>query len=253
MSAGCSLDDAFPDAVPRLPGQKKKRSTKGPALAFLKGVDSDPDRPFVGNVPEEEKPFAKAEGLRNAEGLRSAEGFKNQDDPTVDIIGKGPVKDSYNHAVSSYFGKSETDENLSNFSPAVEDKTGYILNPVFPAKLSDSLSLSLSPSHSSLDTSANTNDTWKPMTSGRSGIQTAYFGPSDTAHSSSRERSGEIDKLSGDVDETMVLLRRQIDTLFARLESMEHRRSEFSHSELGLFILTGLFIMFGLDTVRRFR
>ena len=49
------------------------------------------------------------------------------------------------------------------------------------------------------------------------------------------------------------MLRRQIDTLFSRLESMEHRRSEFSHSELGLFILTGLFIMFGLDTARRFR
>jgi hypothetical protein len=241
MSAGCSLDDAFPDAVPRLPGQKKKRSTKGPALAFLKGVDSDPDRPFVGKVPEEEKPFAKTEGLQNT---RNTEGFKNQDDPTVDIIGQGPVKDSYNHAVSSYFGKSETDENLSNFSPAVEDKTGYILNPVFPAKFSPP---------SSLDSSANTNDTWKPMTSGRSGIQTAYFGPSDTANRSSRERAGEVEKLSGDVDETMLLLRRQIDTLFARLESMEHRRSEFSHSELGLFILTGLFIMFGLDTVRRLK
>jgi hypothetical protein len=148
MSAGCSLDDAFPDAVPRLPSQKKKRSTKGPALAFLKGVDSDPDRPFVGKVPEEAK-FANKEG------------FSNQDDPTVDIIGKGPVKDSYNHEVSSYFGKSETDEGLSNFSPAVEDKTGYILNPVFPAKVT-----------TQLDLSANANDTWKPMTSGRSGIQT---------------------------------------------------------------------------------
>ena len=245
MSAGCSLDDAFPDAVPRLQNQKKKRSTKGPALAFLKGVDSDPDRPFVGKVPEEVKPFANKEGLRTAK----TEGFENQDDPTVDIIGQGPVKDSYNHAVSSYFGKSETDESLSNFSPAVEDKTGYILNPVFPAKVPASASAS-----ASLDASANANDTWKPMTSGRSGIQTAYFGHSDASNAAPSPRPhAETVKLSGDVDETMVLLRRQIDTLFARLESMEHRRSEFSHSELGLFIVTGLFIMFGLDTVRRFR
>jgi hypothetical protein len=239
MSAGCSLDDAFPDAVPRLANQKKKRSTKGPALAFLKGVDSDPDRPFAGKVPEEALPTK--EGLRNT----ASEGFRNQDDPTVDIIGQGPVKDSYNHAVSSYFGKSETDEALSNFSPAIEDKTGYILNPVFPAK---------APASASLDLSANANDTWKPMTSGRSGIQTAYFGHSDASNAApSPMTHRETDRLSGDVDETMVLLRRQIDTLFARLESMEHRRSEFSHSELGMFILTGLFIMFGLDTVRRFR
>ena len=242
MSAGCSLDDAFPDAVPRLASSKKKRSTKGPALAFLKGIDSDPDRPFVGKVPEEGVPYK--EGLKNT----TAEGFRSQDDPTVDIIGKGELKDSYNHAVNSYFGKSETDESLSNYSPAVEDKTGYILNPVFPAKI-PSASASASAS-ALLDLSANANDTWKPMTSGRSGIQTAYFGPSTNSASLS---SGEDAKLSGDVDETMALLRRQIDTLFARLESMEHRRSEFSHSELSLFILTGLFIMFGLDTVRRFR
>jgi len=233
MSAGCSLDDAFPDAVPRLPSQKKKPSTKGPALAFLKGVDSDPDRPFVGKVP--------------GEGLPTQEGFTNQDDPTVDIIGQSPqVKDSYNHAVSSYFGKSETDEAMSNFSPVIEDKTGYILNPVFPAKAPAT-------APSTLDLSANANDTWKPMTSGRSGIQTAYFGPPDASTSNMVLPRAETEKLSGDVDETMLLLRRQIDTLFARLESMEHRRGEFSHSELGLFILTGLFVMFGLDRVRRFR
>lgn len=235
MSAGCSLDDAFPDAVPRLPSQKKKK-TKGPALAFLKGLDSDPDRPFVGGVPAEREPVK--------------EGF-TQDDPTVDIIGQAAQgqKDSYGHMVSSYFGKSETDETHSNFSPAVEDKTGYILNPVFPAKAPASASASAPAAI--LPLSANTNDTWKPMTSGLSGIQTAYFGPSTTP---SYQPSGdERQTLSSDVDETMTLLRRQIDTLFARLESMEHRRSEFSHSELGMFILTGLFIMFGLDTVRRFR
>ena len=239
MSAGCSLDDAFPDAVPRLPNPKKKRSTKGPALAFLKGLDSDPDRPFVGSIPKETESTVKAK-----------EGFRSQDDPTVDIIGQGQgqgqvQKDSYGHTVSSYFGKSETDESLSNFSPAVEDKTGYILNPVFPAKAP-----APAPAPDTLPPSANANDTWKPMSSGLSGIQTAYFGPSTTSTPYTRV---EEDKLSGDIDESMALLRRQIDTLFARLESMEHRRSEFSHSELGLFILTGLFIMFGLDTVRKIR
>lgn len=247
MSAGCSLDDAFPDGgIPRIP--KKKRSpTKGPALAFLKGIDSDPDRPFVTNgVPEEGKAFPKAEG------------FANKDDPTVDIIGQpqsqgkpqSPVKDSYGHAVSSYFGKSETDETLSNFSPELQDKTGYILNSVFPAKLSVAPGLDMA-AGASLPLSANTNDAWKPMTSGgRGGVQTAFY--KEKEHVETHDMSHSIDGDS-DLRREHALLRRQIDTLFARLESMEHRRGEFSHSELSLFILSGLFLMFGLDSIRRFR
>jgi hypothetical protein len=231
MSAGCSLDDAFPDAVEKLP--KKKRSSKGPALAFLKGIGSDPDRPFVANgVPvETTKPLVK-------------EGFRS-DDATVDIIGKAPT-DSYGHSISSYFGKSETDESLSNFSPAVQDTTGYILNAEFPAKQSIAPGLDKA-AGSSLPLSANTNNAWKPMTSGQTGVQTAFF------KESSLMPNDESSDLSSDLKQEHALLRRQIDMLFARLENMEHRRSEFSHSELGLFILTGLFVMFGLDTIRRFR
>jgi hypothetical protein len=235
MSAGCSLDDAFPGAIPdAMKGGKKKRSaTKGPALAFLKGIDSDPDRPFVSNgVPiETTKPFGNKEG------------FSNKDDPTVDIIGKGDgqTKDSYGHSISSYFGKSETDESHSQFSPSVQDKTGYILHSVFPAKLSVAPGLDTA-AGSSLPLSANANNAWKPMSS--SGQETAFFKEKETQ----RDRYD-----SDDLREEHALLRRQIDTLFARLESMEHRRGEFSHSELGLFILTGLFVMFGLDRVRRFR
>jgi hypothetical protein len=244
MSAGCSLDDAFPDGgIPRIP--KKKRSpTKGPALAFLKGNDPDPDRPFVTNgIPDEGSISPKKEG------------FANKDDPTVDIIGQGraqgqsqsqshaPVKDSYGHAVSSYFGKSETDETLSNFSPEVHDKTGYILHSVFPAKLSVAPGLDMA-AGASLPLSANTNDAWKPMTS-------AFYKEKDhDVHAQAQSHDMED---NSDLRREHALLRRQIDTLFARLESMEHRRGEFSHSELSLFILSGLFLMFGLDSIRRFR
>ena len=213
MSAGCSLDDAFPDAVQKLP--KKKRATKGPALSFLKGIDSDPDRPFTATIPKE--------GIK--------EGFTS-DDSTVDVIGKsvlvqmGTPVDSYGHTVSSYFEKSG-DENLSDYSPGLQDKTGYILN----SDKTPGLATTGLPS-------ANTNDAWKPLIRS-SGIETAYIS----------EPSPE----SGNMREEHEQLRKQIDMLFARLESMEHRRSEFSHSELGLFILTGLFIMFGMDTIRRYR
>ena len=247
MSAGCSLDDAFPAFPDGVKTPKKKRSTKGPALAFLKGVDSDPDRPFVGTVPKDSFP--------------NKEGFAMKDDPTVDIIGVSGLApppatgvDSYGHTVSSYFGKSETDESLSNFSPSVNDKTGYTLNSVFPAKLSIAPGLDTA-AGSSLPLSANVNNGWKPLTT--AGQETAFFkektAPFDFGLGLGLGQDHDQDPQPNDLRQDHAMLRRQIDTLFARLESMEHRRSEFSHSELGLFILTGLFIMFGLDTVRRLR
>jgi hypothetical protein len=120
------------------------------------------------------------------------------------------------------------------------------LNAEFPAKQSIAPGLDKA-AGSSLPLSANTNNAWKPMTSGQTGVQTAFF------KESSLMPNDESSDLSSDLKQEHALLRRQIDMLFARLENMEHRRSEFSHSELGLFILTGLFVMFGLDTIRRFR
>jgi hypothetical protein len=49
------------------------------------------------------------------------------------------------------------------------------------------------------------------------------------------------------------LLHRKIDTLFARLESMECQNSEFASTEIALFILSGLFLLFGLETLRKFK
>ena len=263
MSAGCSLDDAFPDGMQKTPkvdrGEKKKR--KGPALSFLKGIgsDPDPDRPFAA-VPMEEEGFAN-QNANHKETLASQkesftkqrvgfanqkesfanqkESFTNQDDPTVDIIGRGPPTDSYGHALSSYFGKSETDDSLSQFSPSVKDTTGYSLNVEFPIPPKGTVS--------SMGPTANINDSWKPTTSypNRGGVETAYFKNMD------RDQAQDSD--INELKQQHALLIRQIDMLFSRLEQMEHRRGEFAHTELALFILTGLFLMFGMDTVRKFK
>lgn len=244
MSAGCSLDDAFPDGIQKPPkidrGEKKKR--KGPALSFLKGVgsDPDPDRQFA--VPMEEGFANQKETLANEKEKQKAnqrESFANQDDPTVDVIGKGPPTDSYGHALSSYFGKSETDDSLSQFSPSVKDTTGYSLNVEFPIPPKGTVS--------SMGLTANINDTWKPTTSypNRGGVETAFFKDMPRDQSESSDIS--------DLKQQQAQLIRQIDMLFSRLEQMEHRRGEFAHTELALFILTGLFIMFGMDTVRKFK
>ena len=247
MSAGCSLDDAFPDGIQKPPkvdrGEKKKR--KGPALSFLKGIgsDPDPDRPFA--VPMEEE-FSNQKETMATQKERFAnqranqrESFANQDDPTVDVIGKGPPTDSYGHALSSYFGKSETDDSLSQFSPSVKDTTGYSLNVEFPIPPKGTVS--------SMGPTANINDTWKPTTSypNRGGVETAFF------KDMGRDQSQDSD--ISELKQQQALLIRQIDMLFSRLEQMDHKRGEFAHTELALFILTGLFLMFGMDTVRKFK
>jgi hypothetical protein len=238
MSAGCSLDDAFPDGlqkpakVEKADRAEKKKRTKGPALSFLKGIGCDPDRPFTATIPQE--------------GEQTKEGFANKDDATVDIIGKDPPTDSYGHALSSYFGKSETDDALSQFSPSVKDTTGYTLNVEFPVLGKGAVS--------SIGATANTNDGWKPTTSypNRGGVETAFFKKQEPLplHLQMQEQD---DSDYGDLKQQHAMLRKQIDVLFSRLEHMEHRRGEFSHTELGLFILTGLFLMFGLDTARKFK
>jgi hypothetical protein len=43
-----------------------------------------------------------------------------------------------------------------------------------------------------------------------------------------------------------------LDTLFAKLDDLESRRNEYAHAEVSLFILSGLFLMFGFETVRKF-
>jgi hypothetical protein len=56
-----------------------------------------------------------------------------------------------------------------------------------------------------------------------------------------------------DMPTNNTLLQSKIDTLFARLESMECQGSEFASTEIALFILSGLFLLFGLETLRKFK
>ena len=48
-------------------------------------------------------------------------------------------------------------------------------------------------------------------------------------------------------------LKKKLDFLFAKLEQLESNRNEYAHSEVTLFILSGLFLMFGLETMRKFK
>jgi hypothetical protein len=84
------------------------------------------------------------------------------------------------------------------------------------------------------------NDNWKPLSPG--GAQTSFF---DTYPAAAQANTS----FSKEEKETLL---KKLDTLFARLEELETKRNEYAHAEVTLFILSGLFLMFGLETMRKF-
>jgi hypothetical protein len=90
------------------------------------------------------------------------------------------------------------------------------------------------------------NDNWKPISP--DGVQSSFFNTYPA--SSGNARSGMESSFSKDEKETLL---KKLDTLFARLEELETKRNEYAHAEVTLFILSGLFLVFSLDSMRKFR
>jgi len=129
---------------------------------------------------------------------------------------------------SNYFGRGENEESFANFSPNLEDNPGYKLQPDFLASfqaagLGKAAGVAVTPSNQ-----------WK-------GFSPMNY---DTIAQQSETPMSNDDK---------ILLQKKIDTLFARLESMECQSGENVNTEIALFILSGLFLLFGLETLRKFR
>jgi hypothetical protein len=84
---------------------------------------------------------------------------------------------------------------------------------------------------------------WKPLTP--SGAPTAFIDelpppggtyPKDT---------------SGPLKEESQMIQKKLDTLFARLDDLESRRGENTQSEILLFVMSGLFLIFGMDILSK--
>jgi len=246
--SGCSLHDAFPDTTQqsgktaRKEERRKAQTCKGPALAFLKGAEApDPDRPA-------EKPYPPPEKLKNSEEFTDVIGQPSTNSPAAAASASSasptPVKkDSYGNKISNYFGKSETDEAFADYSKSINDNPGYNLQPDFLASFG-SVGLDKSAGKALLDTPS-LNDAWKPLTP--SGSHTSYF----TQLTGGNQSEGQIQSSFNTDDKNSLL--KKIDILFARLEELESKRNDHAHTEMTLFILSGLFLIFGLDTIRKLR
>jgi len=250
--AGCSLTEAFPDTTQqsgrsaRKEERKKAKACKGPALSFLQ-QEPDPDR-------QAERPPPAPEKMRT-------DGFADFKEDLVaqkvdDVIGAkrvlpkattasqlaDPTRTSYGEPMPSYFGKGEED-GFADFNKALSDNRGYTV---------DGSDFRKGFSGEGLDKATggplplpSLNDNWKPISPG--GVQSSFF---NTYPAIGSARSGVDSSFSKDEKETLL---KKLDTLFARLEELETKRNEYAHAEVTLFILSGLFLVFSLDSMRRFR
>ena len=283
--SGCSLHEAFPDTATRS-GQKARRDERArakkcqsPALAFLKATgDLDPDRQALVPLTPAEKltgadEFAQQKLIQGFSSSTSAEPqyvganesyagkIMGGDPATVmgkkvnDVIGSGSASGREPAAatsaselpditrsqdgtpVPSYFGKSEN-QGFADFSKSLTDNTGYqIPGADFLGSFRQS-GLDKPSGEQNLPI-PNINSVWKPITP--SGTNTSFF-----------DSSGGRDESIFSKDEKESLLSK-LDTLFARLEDLESKKNQYSHVEVSIFILSGLFLLFGLETVRKIR
>jgi hypothetical protein len=292
MSGYSEIDEAFPDTalqsgrIARKEERKRAKQCKGPALAFLKGGGegeswqeepsiSDPDRSsfkrsplpkaMSGNdgftsdqIPSNTKWIPKPtdeqekELVSNLIGqqVNDVIGLKSQKTLPKNLSSASQLpdrkKDMFGKPVKTYFGKG-LDDSFADFSSSLTDNPGYTLTNQTDF-LGSFGAVGLANSQGKpFSAVPSVNDAWKPLTP--AGARTSfyeYLPPPAGEYPTSSSDWGAFSK-----DEKSALLKK-LDTLFARLEELESKRNENAHIEISLFVLSGLFLIYGMDTLRKF-
>lgn len=288
--AYCSIAEAFPvptdpgqaGRVARKEERRRAKSCKGPALSFLKGggdLGVDVDRQSWGaSAAAREPELLTNDSSMLKLGWEEKEGFEGsaaEREPGVDVIGsntKLPNPKIVGRSTElpklaaetpSYFGAGEDGipvseppttgrvpnavESFADFSALPGDNPGYQLRPEFLGSFG-AVGYEKSSGRALLDT-PNLNDAWKPLTG--SGGNTSFFEKLPWPGGRSNGRGSTDSQLCSMSREEKEALVKKIDLLFAKLERLEGRRNENSSTEVALFVLSGVFLMFGLDVVRR--
>lgn len=240
---GCSLTEAFPDTtdesgkIARKEERKKAKACKGPALSFLQ---KDPDRHAERPPPPPEK--MRTDGFSDLVGksVNDVIGSTNLPKAVKPSQVSDSTRTSYGEPVPSYFGKSAAD-GFADFNKALGDNRGYMIEGSDFKSSFESKGLDKAGAGAASQLPLpSLNDNWKPLSPG--GAQTSFF---DTYPAAAQANTS----FSKEEKETLL---KKLDTLFARLEELETKRNEYAHAEVTLFILSGLFLMFGLETMRKF-
>jgi hypothetical protein len=157
-----------------------------------------------------------------------------------------PRKSTFGSKVASYFGKG-IDDGFADFSKSLNDNPGYQLTSQGADFLGSfgAVGLGKSAGVPTLATPS-INDAWKPLSPG--GARSSFFEVLQPSSIESRAGNGDAGVFSRDEKEALL---KKLDFLFAKLDDLQSKKNEYAHVEVSLFVLSGLFVMYGLDLARR--
>lgn len=272
----CSLDDAFPAVGPTPPGcrgaesgatarkaeRRKAKRCKVPAMQLLDQpfdeaaetpdnppMSVDPDRPALGQKTEAPPAFDHGAGMNGVE-----EGMQPVIEP-VQYAQPGAMKKT-----PAWFG-TKVGGGDEGFTPYVGSQGGsdadmkgsdeYMLKPSFEqAYQAQALD---KPTGGPVLPIPNLNDNWKPLTMGPAGAQTAFYERYDNqgAVPQSKRQGATATPMAPTAD--MQEIKKKLDKIFSRLDDIERTRvcTENSNTEVGLFVMTGVFVLFFMDILVR--
>lgn len=285
----CSLNEAFPEigggpaptgcndnkagSAARKEERKKAKRCKGPPLTFLEGSGdqpvTDPDRPALRPLPET-PPMNPNTGLIQHAPVDAPprEAFQDFQDPRPmsEILATfrseqppadenvlntmprgiaGPNKQQKNK-LPKYFGANydddATEEGFTSFTNVIGDDPGYRLDADFTQQfagkgLEKAQGMEILPTPS-------VKNVWKPLTP--TGARTAFFDtlpapggliPVDQAREAPPYNKEEFF--------------RRLDSIYARLDDLEVKKSENAQTEVLLFVMSGIFVLFSMDILVR--
>lgn len=276
----CTIEDAFPDLnsqkTARKEEKRRAKRCKGPALTYLEPDTgllpvTDPDRPAV-------KRMSEVSAINPATGLREHAPVTPHHEPFNDMSGEykellaslqnvkapepltsvlnsmptnvaGPTKfEPPRIQVPSFFGAGDdedddvnatqsTKEGFASYTNVIGDDPGYKLSPDFGTTFMGK-GVSKAGGSTLPQSEIGTNMFWKPLTG--SGAKTSFYSKADLQLPKTQPQPMPL---------TEVLHR--LDTIFTRLDDLETRKSENANTEVVLFVMTGLFVMFSMDLLVR--
>lgn len=275
-SPGCSLNDAFKEnwggSTARREERKKAKKCRGPALDFLSGSNDKE----AGLPPDAEQlqssirstqtpPFNRITGMKEHapvdEDVGTHEPFvigqqpRTDGDPIGDkvrsVIPRIPPPQLPSQTPTDYFGAQGPDDsdNFASFGSTTSgpNDDSYSLQPDFSSAFSGKGTIGGAGASSTLPVPS-VNDFWKPLTpaNGYGTARSSFFNNLPAP-------GGRIMESGGDSS-----IHTKLDRIFSRLDELESTKSssgtggEHAQTEILLFIMSGIFVLFMTDlAVRR--
>lgn len=250
-----SLQDAFPtfgqepikkkkkSRPPRMPYADGSPSTEGlPSTESFQDAPTDPDRPAVqrmNEVPSMNRSLDNADELGNLVNQDTLFMLKSTGATAMNSLPtpRSMMRNSQAKA-PSFFGaepfQNPSEDTNALFSNRTDAPNGYMLDADF-TKSFDQTGFGKA-TNSPLPT-PELRQRWKPLSSGV-----------DTAFVNTRKSSQFAGLDTSDID----AMKSKLDSLMARLDDIENRHANTNpQMEMLAFIMTGLFLMFGLDVAVR--